>query len=292
MRPEHVDCAPPLRRWVSASQSAAIADVPHFRNSEYRGLDLDRLIASYVHDFVEPLLSLVAQPASVADVGAGYGWLALAFALHTKAHVIAIEYDSARMTAARRIAAILGVENRIEWICASIADLPLPSRSVEAVYCVEVIEHTGVQQSYVAELARISDDILIITTPNKIFPIIKHDTVLPFCHWLPIWSRNIYARTFGRQSMQDSNQFWSPFRLLRALPQFDRTSRFLQFDSYADFCAAKRLGDPNFRGRNLQSCYLRAVSTFGAYTIFFLPNLASTFRRRTVPVPAAPSVAL
>lgn len=281
-----------MRCWASAAQSAAIANVPHFRDSEYRHLDLNYLIASYVHDFVEPLLRIASQPVSVADVGAGYGWLALAFALRTQAHVIVIEYDSARMAAARQIAAILGVEDRIEWICASIASIPLPSHTVEAVYCVEVIEHTGVQPAYVAELARISRDIVVITTPNKIFPIIRHDTVLPFCHWLPIWSRNIYARVFGRRSMQDSNQFWSPFSLLGALPQFDRTSRFFQFDSYSAYCAAKRLSDPRFGSHIAQRCYLRAVSMLGRHAIFFLPNLASTFRRTTDTVPATLSEAL
>lgn len=288
MSPDHIDGAPPpQRRWVSPEQSAAIAQVAHFCNSEYRSLDLDRLIASYVHDFVEPLLRMVAQPASVADVGAGYGWLALAFALHTKAHVIVIEYDSARLAAARKIAAILGVEKNIEWISASIADIPLPTHSVEAVYCVEVIEHTGVRPAYVAELARISRDIVVITTPNKIFPIIRHDTVLPFCHWLPLWSRNIYAKAFGRQSMQHGNQFWSPFALLRALPNFHRTSRFLQFETYPDYCTAKQLGDPRFGGRSLQRSYFGAVSKLGKHAIFFLPNLASTFRRTNIRLPAA-----
>jgi ubiquinone/menaquinone biosynthesis C-methylase UbiE len=269
-------------RWISREQAAAIRRIDHFCNSEYQHLDLDALVDEYVCNFVDPLLALNVQPRSVADIGAGYGWLAFAFALGTDLDVTMMEYDASRAHAARQIAAILGIEHRIRWLVGSIAAIPLADREIDAVYCVEVIEHTGVERAYVAELCRISKDVLVITSPNKLFPIIKHDTVLPFCHWLPLGARNVYAGMFGRRALQHNNLFWSPRKLLRAVDGFERQSRFLQFASHAQYRQAQQAvaRRPGWLG-SMQSLYFSAVGQTGRMGIFLLPNLASTFRRKS-----------
>lgn len=272
--------ASPGRRWVSAAQAAAISKVDHFRNSEYRNLDLNALIDSYVHHFVEPLLRLRERPARVADIGAGYGWLAFAFALRTNVSVVVMEVDGARLQAAQRIAAILGVAERMEWITASIAGIPLPDQSVDAAYCVEVIEHTGVDPAFVHELARITSDVLVITTPNKLFPVIGHDTELPFCHWLPLPMRDVYARIFGRSGRQHNNLFWTPQRLFSALPAFRRTSKFLQFEDYAYYRQVRaRLGGRAGLTGHCKAAYYTLAAAFGRHAVYLMPNLATTFRR-------------
>ncbi|MBA4094831.1 MAG: hypothetical protein C0489_12205, partial [Candidatus Accumulibacter sp.] len=249
-------------------------------HSEYAGLDLNAVIDSYVHSFVEPLLRLQPEPSIVADIGAGYGWLAFAFALRTKARVIVVEYFDTRLEAARRIADILGVAERMEWINASVASLPIPNRAVDAAYCIEVIEHTGVEPAYVRELARITRDVLVITSPNRLFPIIGHDTELPFCHWLPLPARDAYARLFRRKHMQHNNLFWSPGQVFAALHDFRRTSSFLQFEDYAHYRSARaHLGG---RGGLLGLCkhiYFQTVAALGPYGIYFVPNIAATYRR-------------
>jgi len=268
------------QRWVSEEQAAAICLVDHFCDSEYRRLDLDALIDEYVQNFVQPLIELAGMPGSVADIGAGYGWLAFAFALATDAKVTMMEYDPQRSHAAQQIAAILGIGHRIAPLVGSIAAIPLPDRAIDAVYCVEVIEHTGVEPGYVAELCRISNDVLVITTPNKVFPVIRHDTVLPFCHWLPLGARNVYATLFGRRHLQQDNLFWSPMALLGALDGFERRSRFLQFASHAHFRQAQA-GVQEAGGwlGAMQTMYFAAVGRTGRLAIYLLPNLASTFRR-------------
>lgn len=270
----------PRRRWISRQQMEAIRRVDHFARSEYRELDLNAVMDEYVGDFVEPLLRLAGSPGEVADVGAGYGWLALAFALRTGAKITAVEYDGARLEAARQIAGILGVAHRIEWVQASIASLPLAERSMDAVYCIEVIEHTGVQADFVAQLCRISRDVLVITTPNKLFPMINHDTALPFCHWLPLHVRDLYASAFGRSAMQENNLFWTPRRLFGSIAGFQRVSGFMQFASYAEY-RDHRLADGRqlSLARRCMRAYFALASLLGRRSVWVLPNLASTFRR-------------
>lgn len=270
----------PGARWVSPAQAAAISQVDHLRNSEYRKLDVNELIDSYVHNFVEPLLRLQERPSRVADIGAGYGWLAFAFALRTDVRVVVMEVDGARLRAAQHIAEILGVAERMEWITASIAGIPLPDQSVDAAYCVEVIEHTGIDPAFVGELARITSDVLVITTPNKLFPVIGHDTELPFCHWLPLPLRNVYARAFRRSRRQHNNLFWTPQRLFNALPGFRRTSAFLQFEDYACYRQARAHlgGRAGLMGR-CKAAYFTLAASFGRQAVYMMPNLASTFRR-------------
>lgn len=271
---------PSRRRWMSDEQIRAIRKVEHFANSEYRQIDLNRTLDEYVNDFVEPLLRLAGAPKEVADIGAGYGWLAFAFALRTEARVTAVEYDGRRLAAARQIAEILGVAQKIDWVHASIASLPLPERSMDAVYCIEVIEHTGVEADFVKQLCRISRDVLVITTPNKLFPVIHHDTALPFCHWLPLRARDLYASAFGRSRRQDGNQFWSPRMLFRSMDGFRRVSRFMQFPSYADYRELRLAGAARRSlGRRCLDAYFALASLLGRRSVYVLPNLASTFRR-------------
>lgn len=269
------------RPWLSDEQIAAIRKVEHFARSEYSGLNLNAVIDDYMYSFVEPLLRLNPNPSVVADIGAGYGWLAFAFALRTNARVIVAEYFEVRLDAARQIAEIIGVADRMEWINASIASLPIPDKAVDAAYCIEVIEHTGIDPAFVRELARITRDVLVITSPNKLFPIIGHDTVLPFCHWLPLPMRDRYARLFKRSHLQHNNLFWTPGQVFAALPDFQRVSSFLQFENYAQYRAAREhLGG---RGGVVGLCkhaYYSLVGALGRFGIYVTPNLASTYRRK------------
>lgn len=271
---------------ISAAQVAEIAQVPHFRRSEYRHWHPADVIASYVYGYVEPLLRLGVAPRAVADIGAGYGWLAIAFALATDAQVTAVEYSAERIDAARTIAAILGVDERITWIVGSIAQLPLDDRAFDAVYCIEVIEHTGVDPRYMQELARIARDVLVVSTPNLIFPIIHHDTSLPFCHWLPLPLRDVYATLCGRRHKQSGNRFWSPMAFLGATHGFERVSRFLHFASHADYKRSLALAErckPGLLARCMRR-YFSVAALLGPKAIYCLPNLASTFRRNDIPM--------
>jgi len=277
-------------QWVEPDQIQKILSVPHFKDSHYAKWNINRLLGTHIVCFVDQIMKYdkAAKIDTIVDVGTGYGWLAIACALRTAAKIIAIDVNPERLAAAIEISAVFGVSERIDWRVGSIGELPLDNQQADVTFCIEVIEHVGLDCRFVYDLGRITKDFLVITTPNQIFPVIGHDTSLPFCHWLPLRARDYYAALFGRRSMQDNNLFWSPSRLLSALNDFERKSDFLQFPTYSDFVSAENLLDPDSsetgaKLRRAKNAYYRLASLAGRNSIYVLPNLASTFRRRMKP---------
>ncbi len=275
--------------WVSESESEKMRDIPHFKDSDRAELNINQSFDWYVTHIVEQIFKFESnvEIRSIADIGTGYGWLAIAFALKTKARIVAVEPDLRKLVAARRIAEIFGVADRIQWCVCSIGKLPFADQAIDATCCLEVIEHIGDDPALVQDIARITKELLVITTPNKIFPIVIHDTALPFCHWLPPGrARDWYAAAFGRRAAQENNRFWSPRKLLAALADFERESTFLQFRDYRDYVEAERrqtqARDRTIRGvlRSMLRKYYRAAACTGKASWYLLPNLASTYRRR------------
>lgn len=270
--------------WISDRQVRQIGAVPHFKDSHDSTKDLNETLNFYMANFVDALLKDLRKLRieKIADIGTGYGWLAIAFALRVSTRITAVDCDAARLAAAERIAGIMGVADRIDWQVGGVGRLPLGDRSMDATYCVEVLEHVGTDPDVVRDLGRITRETLVITTPNKLFPIINHDTALPFCHWLPLNWRDTYASMFGRRAYQDNNAFWSPSLLMLALKDFERISRFFQFPTYRDYWEANRLISKGRKDtlHSMLTAYYKVASLFGGNAIYILPNLASTFRRR------------
>lgn len=273
---------------LSINEINRIRTVGHFKDSKEAREDIGALYIFYVTNFVELLntYELTRPPRVIADIGTGYGWLAIALARRTNARVIAIDTNEARLVAARQIAAILGVEHRIDWIVSSLPELSLIDQEADVTFCLEVIEHVGISPSVVQELGRVTRELLVISSPNRNFPVIGHDTKLPFCHWLPLPIRDRYATFFRRMHLQDNNFFWSPGMISAALLDFGKESRFLQFRSYRDFCDARNRAHrhaPTYgsKSRAAVRCWLWVVALFGAQSVHLLPNLASTFRRKS-----------
>jgi 2-polyprenyl-3-methyl-5-hydroxy-6-metoxy-1,4-benzoquinol methylase len=266
---------------------AAIRDVPHFRDSQYVDLDvvatIDYFRRKFVdHIYLQPLLS----DHVLVDVGTGYGWLAIALGAYTPCRVVAVDMDEARLEAARSIAKLLGLEGRIDWRVGAAENLPLATRESDVTFCIEVLEHVQRKVSALNELNRITKRYLVITTPNGVFPIIAHDTCLPFCHWLPPRIRNIYARLFGRINMQQGNRFWTPWDVAKHLPDFRRDSRFLHYKTSQDYFDLYPFYLPYDKGEwriapgKFVGAYLSMVSRLGRVSPYFLHSLAGTFERK------------
>jgi len=278
-----------LIRPLTTEQAQAIRAIPHFSRGVYRDIDLDGTIDFYRRRYVEPLGAFTGLGPEdvVADIGTGYGWLAIAFALHTPARIIAVDMDEARLDAARRIAGILGVDHRIDWRVGKLGELPLANGEARVAYCIEVIEHIGRSRPAVRDLGRVAAEMIIITTPNLYFPVIAHDTGLPFCHWLPLPQRARNAKLCGRDARENNNLFWSPRNLLAELPAFRVVSRFLHFASHRDYLVTFPIyvpyvgGGMRRRDGRLKSLYYRAVSMLGRHSLYAMPSLACTLRRRS-----------
>lgn len=279
---------------ISDAAAERIKAVPHFGGSHYARWNVRKIYDSYRFLFADLLDQYIpVRPIrTVADIGGGYGWLAFALAARTDVRVILIEMNEPRLDAARQIAEILGVADRIEWRAGALPALPLADQEADVSFCVEVIEHAGDAPAVVRELGRVTRDLLVVTSPNKLFPVIKHDTKLPFCHWLPPRLRNPYARALNRLDMQDNNLFWTPGRVAAALPDFQRISRFLQFPTYADYVEAERRLGANASGgselfRQAREALFRLIALAGDRSVYLMPNLGSTFQRRTGHLPDA-----
>jgi hypothetical protein len=282
-----VEPAPRRQFGLSADQLAAIRKVPHFAAGGYRDLPIAETIEFYARRYVDqlPKFRTIDSGTVIADIGTGYGWLAMALAAHTPARIVAAEMDAERLAAGRQIADILGLADRISWIPEGLGAMSLADRSVDVVYCIEVLEHVYGDPKPVKDLARLSRDLLILTTPNKWFPVIAHDTRLPFCHWLPVPLRQRYAAAFNRQDRENDNLFWSPAGLQRHLSGYRPVSGFLHYRSLGDYVATYPFHLP-YVGGGYQTrvgvaklAFYRLAAQLGANSRYVLPNLASVWQR-------------
>jgi hypothetical protein len=274
---------------ITAAQLSAIARVPHFANGGYATLPIAETLDFYARRYVDQLAKFHTVDAStvIADVGAGYGWLAMAFAAHSPARVIAIEVDAERLAAGREIADILGLADRITWLAEGLGGISLADQSVDVAYCVEVLEHVRRDPATVADLRRLPRDLLIITTPNQWFPVIAHDTRLPFCHWLPQPARRVYAKLAGRDKVENDNLFWSARSLGRELPGFRPISGFLHYATLGDYLATYPFTLPYLGGGGgyqarvgrAKLAYYRLAALLGPASRFVMPNIAMVWRR-------------
>jgi SAM-dependent methyltransferase len=96
-----------------------------------------------------------------AGCGEGYGADLIAGVAH---RVVAVDYDEAA------VAHVRARYPRVEVMHANLADLPLADSSVDAVVCLQVIEHLWDQAQFVNECARVlrPSGLLMVSTPNRI----------------------------------------------------------------------------------------------------------------------------
>jgi Methyltransferase domain len=283
---------PPQTRTLflpTTEQLDAIRKVPHFAHGAYRDLPITETIEFYAKRYVDqlPKFRTIDANTVIADIGTGYGWLAMALAAHTPARIIAAEMDAERLAAGKQIASILDLADRITWVPEGLGSMSLTDHSVDVVYCIEVLEHVYGNPKPVLDLARLSRDLLIVTTPNKWFPIIAHDTRLPFCHWLPVPLRQRYAAAFNRQDSENDNLFWSPTGMARLFDGLKPVSSFLHYRSLNDYLATYPFHLP-YVGGGYQAgvgsnklAFYKLAARLGATSRYVLPNLASVWQRIT-----------
>src|SRR5262249_21080156 len=131
---------------------------------------------------------------------------------------------------------------------------------------------------------------ILITTPNRLFPVIAHDTRLPFIHWLPPDYRKYYAGVLGKLNKEHGNDFLMPsdFDILRA--KFRVISTCLTFQSFQEYWDHFPYYSPyGADGRNRlqnhpslpKASYFRFISKLlGTRSYWAMPSLASILIRR------------
>lgn len=212
--------------------------VPRFRESIYRDLDIGATLDFFDRRFIDPLRGWIDIAGCTAvDAACGFGWFALAFLRAGGGRAFAVDVDLSRLNAARSIATVFGVERRLSFINASIDRLPLRDTGADLFVSIETLEHLDDRKAAAAilEIERVAAKAIVITTPNKWFPVIAHDTRIPFLHWFLPQRRSIVARLFGRSEMDEGNHFLSPSALRPFSRRFRRVSRCLTFGSYREY---------------------------------------------------------
>lgn len=283
-----------VRYQLSPEQLKAIDAVPGFRDGPYGFLEPIGTLAYFQKKYVACLSALRnLNELTVADCGSGYGWNALALGLGGAKRVLGFDFNPQAVQVANGLARALRVDDRVEFRHASITELPLEPLSVDAFFCIETLEHLfGKAPQALREVARATRDVILVTTPNKWFPMIAHDTRLPFAHWLPKGLRDVYARALRREEDNENNVFVSPREIIRGLRDFRLTSRFLGFPSFSEYAKIyphylPYMGRRKSMTRDLRGSKragYRVLAGFGGQACFhLLPSLTGIFRRAVGP---------
>jgi len=270
-----------------------IRSIPHFQASIYRDLEIGSTLDFFTRRYVRPLAEhLKISDSVVVDCASGYGWFSFAYLLAGGKKAIAVDLDAERLLAAEEIAKILSVDDRMVFINSEIQKIPLASNEADIFVSIETLEHIG-RTNIMTTLSRIKDIAakgVIITTPNKLFPVIAHDTCLPLIHWLPTKRRRRYARLFGREELDEGNEFLTPLDLNILRDKFKPVSACLTFRTFEDYrnhfpfyqpYGANESERPQVRPAATKAIYYKVASrVFGANSYWVMPSLARVFIRR------------
>lgn len=277
----------------SQDQMESHEDALHYlHDSIYGDLDWDATLDYMTSRYIQPLQhKFDLSQMHFADCAAGFGWLSFAYLRAGGKHATLIEPDKMRLEAAREIAAQLGVLERCTFICSTLENAPLEEKSVDIFACVETLEHVGRGNiaSGVETIVRCTRHGVLLTTPNALFPVIAHDTRLPFAHWLPKTVRQHYAARFNRSELDEGNDFLTPSDLALLRRYFKPVARYQTFASYREFLAFYPhylpYGPSAHRHRQRASLPLRFFmllvgKLFGTYAYLVSPNLSNIWIRR------------
>jgi ubiquinone/menaquinone biosynthesis C-methylase UbiE len=273
-----------------------LADIDYLRDYDagiYHDLDVELTLDYMRRRFVAPLSRHVdLHSSTMLDCASGFGWLAFAYLLSGGKHALLVEMDEARLGAARAIAARLGIQRRCTFINARIQDIDLGDDAVEIFGSVETLEHVGRDQirPSIQAMTRTASKAVVLTTPNFLFPVVAHDSELPFAHWLPPAMRHRHATSRGRAELDRGNQFLLPWHLAPLAAKFRPVSRYQTFSTRSEYDrfyphympygpdANQRYRTSPKRGQRALHTALAAV--LGRYSFALAPNLASVWLRR------------
>ncbi len=267
-----------------------IASIPLVQESYYHDQSIPGILDYMRKRYIDPIKNhLDTSNLTLVDCGAGYGWLSFSYLMNGGGQAILCDISSKRLDAAREISAILGLEERCEFLCAPMQDLEFADRSVDIFVSVETLEHVGNEHidTCLQMMASATSKLVILTTPNKLFPVVVHDTRVPFAHWLPPSLRKRYVRLFGKVD-KVGNDFVSPWRLGPIRRHFQPVSTVLTFPSVSAWEASYPYVSPYGRGNRwrtrppvwLKLLYATLALFLGQHSYVLSPNLCRIWLRK------------
>ena len=258
------------------------------KNSMYHNLDIPLTIDFFHKRYINQLNKYIdISKATVVDCAAGFGWFTIAYLLAGGKKVFAVDLDQKRLEVVLEIAKILSIDDRLELINSSIHEIPFNKNDVDIFSCIETLEHVGKDNVFasIKKIMSITNKVVLITTPNKFFPVIAHDTRIPFVHMLPPGKRAWIARLFNKQHLNDDNYFLSPLDLKVLLTKFKPATSCMSFETFKDYKDHYPFYLPY--GKNqynrwqnkpsfVKAIYFKIVNVlFGRYSYWLMPSLSS-----------------
>jgi len=258
-------------------------------------LNIQATINYFFHTYVSSLKNhFDIDKCTVVDCAAGFGWFSFAYILAGGKHAILVELSETRIEASKEIAHILGIENKLRFLRSPIQELPLDENEVELFVSIETLEHVGKDniKKSIELINRVTSTGVLITTPNKLFPKIAHDTQLPLIHYFPLGKRKMLAKLLYRKEISEygHNDFASPFDIAKLRGKFKPVSKCLMFDNYDGYINSYPYYLPygiNESGRyrnsppRWQARFYRLMSSlFGVNSYWALPAMKIILERK------------
>ena len=280
---------------INPEQEKKIKGIPYLKNNWiYNNLDINQTILFFANRFVNPLKQVInISETSAIDCGCGYGWFGFAFILSGGKHITLADPDNERLNSSKRIADILNIQDSsINYVNSSIEKLNYNSNAFDLFVSIGTLEHIG-EHNVPPALAKINDiaaKAVLITTPNKFFPVMDHDTRIPCLHWLPIKYRESISKLFGKTTAEHC-YFLSPFSFDIFKNKFRNVSKCLSFIEFNDFLKHYPVYRPYGINENLRHqaspsalkkiFYFMTSRTLGVNSYYFMPSLSTIFVKKT-----------
>ena len=135
------------------------------------------------------------------------------------ADIVGLDISPAMLQEGREKARAAGVDDRLEFMRGDAARLPFPDGHFDAVFAVRFFHLVDTPEEYLAEIARVSKDLVVFDTYNRLSGRVLYNWALPMGSRL--YSRSEVDRLIdgaGLHLTGEHHEFLVPFGLYRKLP--------------------------------------------------------------------------
>ena len=198
------------QEWYQADDVAQEYDEKRFSKG---GRLIDRREKRAVLDALEPV-----EEHDVLEIACGTGRFTIMLA-ERGAEIVGIDISAAMLSQGRDKAREVGVSENIEFLRGDAARLPFPDDHFDAVFAVRFFHLANTPAKFLAEMARVSKDVVFFDTFND------RSTRVAYNWLLPMGSR-LYSRAevdrllkgAGLNLVEESHDFILPYGFYRKIP--------------------------------------------------------------------------